>query len=68
MSNSLLEVHRSSVYTSPWLDCIKNICTECGMAGVWMMQTINNIVQATLPLRVLNLRIFVNTRVKKYCN
>ncbi len=43
MYNCLLELHRSSIYTSPWLDCIKNICIECGMAGVWMTQTINNI-------------------------
>ncbi len=43
MYNCLLELHRSGVYTSPWLGYIKNICIECGMAGVWMTLTINTL-------------------------
>ena len=40
--NCLLQLHTSGVYLSPWLECIKNICIECGMPGVWMSQTVNN--------------------------
>ncbi len=43
MYKCLLQLHRSGVYTSPWLEYIKNICIECGMAGVWMTQTVTNI-------------------------
>lgn len=42
MYNCLLQLHRSGMYISPWLECIRNICIECGIVGVWITQTVNN--------------------------
>ena len=42
MYKCLLQLHTSGIYLSPWLECIRNICIECGMSGVWMSQTVNN--------------------------
>lgn len=42
MHNCLLQLHRSGMYISPWLECIRNICIECVMVGVWITQTVNN--------------------------
>ena len=42
MYNCLLHLHTSGIYLSLLLECIRNICIECGMAGVWMSQTVNN--------------------------
>ena len=41
--NILLQLHTSGIYLSPWLDCKRNTCIECSMAGVWMSQTVNNL-------------------------
>ena len=42
MYKCLLQLRMSGIYLSPWLEFIRNICIECGMAGVWMSQTVNN--------------------------
>ena len=42
MYTCLLQLHSSGVYSSPWLDYIRNICNECGLSGVWLSQTVNN--------------------------
>ena len=38
----LLQLDRVGLYTSPWLDCIRKICNDCGMSGLWLLQEIPN--------------------------
>ncbi len=38
----LLQLDRLGLYTSPWLACIKNICNNCGMSGMWLLQEVPN--------------------------
>ena len=42
MYRCLFQLYTDNIYMSPWLECIRNICIECGMSGVWMSQTVNN--------------------------
>ena len=39
----LLQLYMSGIFISPWLDCIRGICIECGLSGVWQSQTIGNV-------------------------
>ncbi len=42
MYKCLLHLDQVGVFTSPWIKCIKNICNDCGMSGVWLSQNIIN--------------------------
>ncbi len=42
MYQCLLQLDRLGLYTSPWLACIKNICNDCGMSGMWLLQDVPN--------------------------
>ena len=44
MYQCLLQLDRSGIYTSPWIKCIKNICNECGMSGMWLLQEVPNTI------------------------
>ena len=38
----LYQLHKQGSYTSPWLNCIKNILSETGFDFVWNSQTFSN--------------------------
>ena len=42
MYTCLLQLYRSGVYLSPWLEYVRSILIECGLSGVWMSQSVNN--------------------------
>ncbi len=43
MYRCLLHLYESGVYLSLWLTFIRNVCIECGLSGVWMSQTTENL-------------------------
>ena len=40
MYQSLLQLDMLSIYTSPKIACIKNICNGYGMSGIWQAQNV----------------------------
>lgn len=59
-------------FISPWLDCIRSICIECGLSGVWQSQTINNVkwLLKAVEQRLKNLWIstwYRNVTTKSIC-
>ncbi len=40
----LLHLDRAGVYTSPWVACVKNLLNDNGMSGIWLSQTVPNLM------------------------
>ena len=38
----LWQLYQESLYSSPWLTHIRNICNNCGLSWVWDSQTVIN--------------------------
>ena len=69
----LLELYRLGTYLSPWLTCIRDICNNCGMSGVWQSQ---NVINATWFKKAIEQRLkdqwittwYANLSLKTSCS
>jgi hypothetical protein len=43
MYRILYQLHTDGLYTSPWLDCIRNILTVNGLGNIWTTQSFPNV-------------------------